>query len=161
MSPPATRLRFYNPKARPMTAPASYPQFPAHLYRGVPLRRGFAWVIDMILIAIIASLVLPFTAFTGVFFFPFLMLVVGFLYRWATIASGSATWGMRIMGVRLQDSYGRNFSGGLAFAHTLGYSISVALPPLQLISVILMLTTARGQGLTDLFLGTEAVNAVA
>ena len=144
-----------------MTASTSYARFPAHLYRGVALRRGFAWVIDMILIAIIASLVLPFTAFTGVFFFPLLMLVVGFLYRWATIASGSATWGMRIMGVRLQDSYGRDFTGSLAFAHTLGYSISVALPPLQLISVILMLTTARGQGLTDLFLGTEAVNSVA
>ena len=135
--------------------------YPVDLYAGVPLRRGVAWVIDMIFIAILASLILPFTAFTGVFFFPLLMLVIGFLYRWSTIASGSATWGMRIMGVQLQDSYGRPFSGGLAFAHTLGYSISVALPPLQLISIILMLATPRGQGLTDLFLGTEAVNASA
>ena len=100
--------------------------FPAHLYAGVPLRRGLAWVLDMVFIAILAALILPFTAFTGVFFFPLMMLVIGFLYRWWTIASGSATWGMRIMGVRLQDSYGQDLSGGLAFAHTLGYSISVA-----------------------------------
>ena len=136
---------------------SSADRFPAHLYAGVPLRRGLAWVVDMVFIAILAAIILPFTAFTGVFFFPLMMLVIGFLYRWWTIAAGSATWGMRIMGVRLQDSYGRDLSGGLALAHTLGYSISVALPPLQLISVILMLVTPRGQGLTDMFLGTEAV----
>ena len=137
---------------------ASTTAYPVHLYTGVPMRRGLAWVVDMVIIAILASLVLPFTAFTGVFFFPLLMLVIGFVYRWWSIASGSATWGMRMMGIQLQDSYGRHLSGGLAFAHTLGYSISVALPPLQLISIILMLATPRGQGLTDMFLGTEAVN---
>ena len=135
-----------------------HPADAAHLYAGVTLKRGLAWVIDMVMIAILAALVLPFTAFTGIFFFPLLILTIGFLYRWGTIASGSATWGMRIVGIRLQDSYGHDLSGGLAFAHTLGYSISVALPPLQLISIILMLTTPRGQGLTDLFLGTDAIN---
>ncbi len=125
---------------------------------GVPLKRGLAWVFDVVLIAVICTLVLPFTAFTGVFFFPFLMLVVGFIYRWFTIASGSATWGMRMMGIGLRDNEGAQLSSGLALAHTFGYSISVAVPPLQLISIVLMLVTARGQGLTDHVLGTTAIN---
>lgn len=127
-------------------------------YAGVPFKRGIAWVLDMILIATLCALILPFTAFTGVFFFPFLMLVVGFIYRWFTIAGGSSTWGMRIMGIGLRDHHGTKLSSGLALAHTFGYSISVALPPLQLISVILMLVTPRGQGLTDHVLGTTAIH---
>lgn len=130
----------------------------ARHYAGVPFRRGIAWVLDMILIALLCTLILPFTAFTGVFFFPVLMLVTGFIYRWFTIAGGSSTWGMRIMGIGLRDHHGAELSSGLALAHTFGYSISVAIPPLQLISVILMLVTPRGQGLTDHLLGTTAIH---
>ncbi|WP_234417139.1 RDD family protein [Loktanella sp. Alg231-35] len=131
----------------------------ARYYAGVPFKRGIAWVLDMVLIALLCTLILPFTAFTGVFFFPVLMLVVGFIYRWFTIAGGSATWGMRIMGIGLRDHHGAALSSGLALAHTFGYSVSVAVPPLQLISIILMLVTPRGQGLTDHLLGTTAVHA--
>lgn len=127
-------------------------------YEGVVFKRGIAWIFDMILIALLCTLVLPFTAFTGIFFFPFLMLVVGFIYRWFTIAGGSSTWGMRLVGISLRDYHGAPLSSGLAFAHTLGYSVSVAVAPLQLISIIMMLISARGQGLTDLVLGTVAVN---
>jgi uncharacterized RDD family membrane protein YckC len=112
----------------------------------------------MILIAVLCTLILPFTAFTGIFFFPLMMIAVGFVYRWFTIAGGSSTWGMRLMGVGLRDHHGAPLSSGLALAHTFGYSVSVALPPLQLVSVVMMLVTARGQGLTDHILGTEAVN---
>jgi uncharacterized RDD family membrane protein YckC len=110
------------------------------------------------MIAMLCALVLPFTAFTGIFFFPFLMLVVGFIYRWFTIAGRSSTWGMRMMGIHFRDHHGAPLSSELALAHTLGYSISITVAPLQLISIILMLVTQRGQGLTDLVLGTEAVN---
>ena len=130
-----------------------------HRYAGVPLKRGIAWVFDIVLIAFLCALILPFTAFTGVFFFPFLMLVVGFVYRWFTIAGGSSTWGMRMMGISLRDHHGAPLSSGLALAHTFGYTISVAIAPLQLISIVLMLVTARGQGLTDHLLGTTAINA--
>lgn len=132
--------------------------FVPRLYAGVALKRGLAWVFDVVLIAMICTLVLPFTAFTGVFFFPFLMLVVGFIYRWFTIAGGSATWGMRIMGIGLRDNEGATLGSCLALAHTFGYSLSVAVPPLQLISIVLMLVSARGQGLTDHILGTMAIN---
>ena len=76
-----------------------------------------------------------------------------------TLAGGSSTWGMRLMGIRFRDHYGAPLSSGLALAHTFGYTISIAIAPLQLISIILMLVTQRGQGLTDLVLGTEAINS--
>ena len=129
------------------------------LYDGVTIKRGIAWVFDAVLIAMLCALVLPFTAFTGIFFFPALMLVVGFFYRWFTLAGGSSTWGMRLVGIHFRDHRGAPLSSGLALAHTLGYSVSITVAPLQLISVILMLVTARGQGLTDLVLGTEAINS--
>ncbi len=145
-----------------MTMSADYTDrhgFDPQLYDGVTLKRGIAWVFDIVLIAILCALVLPFTAFTGVFFFPFLMLVVGFIYRWFTLAGGSSTWGMRMMGIRFRDHRGAPLTSGLALAHTLGYTVSIAVAPLQLISIILMLVTPRGQGLTDHLLGTEAINA--
>jgi len=127
-------------------------------YAETPMKRLFAWLIDMIFIIIIAVLILPFTAFTGIFFFPFLLLVIGFIYRTLTIAGGSATWGMRIMSIQLRDSEGERFGLGQAFLHTLGYTISVAVAPLQLISVILMLVTSKKQGLTDMIMGSVMIN---
>ena len=138
--------------------PHQHTHFGPDSFAGVPLKRGVAWILDMVLIGLLCTLILPFTAFTGIFFFPVMMLVVGFIYRWFTIAAGSATWGMRIVGVSLRDHHGQPLESGTALAHTLGYSISVAIPPLQLISIAMMLLTERGQGLTDHLLGTIAVN---
>lgn len=137
---------------------AAVPDFDPRLYDGVTIKRGLAWVFDVVVIAVLCALVLPFTAFTGIFFFPALMLFVGFFYRWFTLAGSSATWGMHMVGIRFRDLHGAPFSSGLAFAHTLGYTISITIAPLQLISIILMLATPRGQGLSDLVLGTEAIN---
>lgn len=145
----------------PMTAlhnalpdPEAYPQF----YDGVPVKRGLAWVFDVVLIALLSVVLLPFTVFTAIFYFPAFMLVVGFLYRWVTLANRGATWGMRLMGVEIRDADGGAMSSPQAFLHVLGYSISIAVFPLALISAGLMLTTARGQGLTDHVLGTVALN---
>ena len=134
--------------------PRTQPQF----YEGIPLKRLLAWLVDVLLIAVICLLILPFTAFTAAFFFPLLMLVVGFAYRWATLAQSSATWGMRLMAMELRQTDDRPLSGPVALLHTLGYSVSVALPLLQVISVVLMATTERRQGLTDLLLGTVPLN---
>lgn len=134
--------------------PALRPDF----YSGVPAKRLGAWIVDIIAVAIACALLLPFTAFTGIFFFPAMILFVGFLYRWSTIAQGSATPGMWLMGIELRNRDGERLSSGTAFAHTLLYSISLAMAPLQLISVILMLATVRRQGLGDHLLGTAAIN---
>ena len=134
------------------------PDTQSHFYETVPTKRLLAWVVDTVLIVLACVAVLPFTAFTGIFFFPLLILTIGFVYRVVTIATGSATWGMRLFAIEFRTAKGERFDLGTAFAHTLGYSISVAIPVLQVISVVLMLTTARGQGLTDHVLGTVALN---
>jgi hypothetical protein len=133
--------------------PDTQPQF----YAGVPFKRLIAWVIDMVLILIASVAILPFTAFTGLFFFPFLVLAVGFAYRFVTIANGSATLGMRFVAIEFRAADGQPFDGALAFWHTLGYTLSISMPIFQMISIVLMLTTERGQGLTDHLLGSVAI----
>jgi len=54
--------------------PVRQPEF----YASVAPKRAIAWIIDNVLIALICVIILPFTAFAGIFFFPFLMLVIGF-----------------------------------------------------------------------------------
>ncbi|WP_354542920.1 RDD family protein [Roseovarius sp. MBR-78] len=134
--------------------PETQPEF----YADVPAKRLVAFVVDTALILVLSLLVVPFTAFTGLFFFPVLMAVIGFAYRVVTIARGSATWGMRLVAIEFRAADGRRFDLGLAFAHTLGLTISFALPLLQVVSVVLMLTRPRGEGLSDLVLGSVAIN---
>lgn len=134
------------------------PETQAEFFRSVNGKRFFAWIIDMVLIAVLSALALPFTLFLGLLVFPLMILVIGFFYRWFTLGAFSATPGMVVAGIQLRKSDGLHFDGGTAFAHTLGYSISVAVPVLQIISIVLMLTTARKQGLTDHILGTFPIN---
>ena len=137
--------------------PVANPDF----YQDIPTKRFVAWIVDTVLIALICALIVPFTAFTALFFLPLLYLVVGFLYRWSTLSWHSATPGMRLTAIGLRTAGGHRFDGTTAGLHTLGYTLSMAIFPLQLISVVLMLTTARKQGLTDHILGTAAINRAA
>lgn len=128
------------------------------VYADTPSKRLFAWLVDMVIVALLSALVVPFTFFTGIFFFPALMMVIGFAYRVITLTRGSATWGMRLMSMELRTANGQRFDLGTAFLHTFGYSVSLAVFPLQIVSIVLMLTSARRQGLTDHFLGTVPMN---
>ena len=126
--------------------------------RPSPAKRLIAWIIDSMLIFALSAGAVVLTAFTGLLIWPLLYLAVGFAYRTVTIANGSATWGMRFAGIELRDGSGRKLGSSMAALHTAGYTISLAIPVLQVISVILMLTSSRGQGLTDHFLGTVMLN---
>jgi uncharacterized RDD family membrane protein YckC len=134
------------------------PQTQAQFYRDVPLKRLLAWVVDALVTLLACLIILPFTAFTGLFFFPALYVVVNFIYRTATLANRSATWGMRLFAIELRQSDGSRLDGTAALMHTLGYAVSWAFFPLQLISIVMMCITERGQGLTDHALGTVAIN---
>ncbi len=134
--------------------PDLHPQF----YAGIAGKRLMAWIVDVTLVIVFCLLILPFTAFTGLFFFPFLTLVVGFAYRVATLTSGSATWGMRLMAMELRDHRDRPFDFMTALLHTIGYSLSMTVTIIQVVSVVLICTTARRQSLTDMALGTVPVN---
>lgn len=134
--------------------PDTQPEF----YADVPTKRLVAWGIDLVIIVAISAIIVPFTAFVGLFFFGFLMLTVGFIYRTATLATGSATWGMRLVSVEFRDRTGHRFDLGQAFLHTLGYHLSFSFFPAQIVSIALMLTSARAQGLTDHIMGSVAIN---
>jgi uncharacterized RDD family membrane protein YckC len=134
--------------------PLREPEF----YNGVTVKRGLAWVLDAFVTLALCLLLLPFTAFTAVFWWPLLWLTVSFGYRWATLANGSGTWGMRLMAIEIRDRDGGRLDATTAFAHVLGYTASMAMFPLQVLSVILMFVLGRGQGLTDLVLGSAAIN---
>ena len=134
------------------------PDHQPDFYRSVTTKRFFAWVFDTVVIILLSLIAVVFTAFIGAFFFAALYLLVGFVYRTVTIASGSATWGMRFVGIELRDARGARLDGSLALAHTLGYTVSMAFPVLQVISILMMILGSRGQGLTDAVLGTVALN---
>lgn len=133
----------------------------AEFYDGVTTKRGFAWLVDMSLIFLITLFILPFTAFTALFFYPLLYLVVGFCYRWVALTRKSATPGMRLFGIEFLNARGARLDGIAAFLHVVGYTLSIGTLLVQILSVSLMLTTRRGQGLTDLVLGTVAINRAA
>lgn len=147
-----------------MTDPAwALPEPETHpeLYADTVSKRFIAWVVDVLLISVVTMLIVPFTAFTALFFLPLLYAAISFLYRWWSLASRSATPGMRLTSIELRTSTGQRFDTGTAFLHTAGYFVSVAIFPLQLISIILMLMSGRKQGLTDHILGTAAINRTA
>jgi uncharacterized RDD family membrane protein YckC len=137
--------------------PDTKPEF----YADVPTKRFFAWLIDTALITLITVLIVPFTAFTALFFLPLLFLTVSLFYRIVSIARRSATPGMRLVALEFRTHEGQLFDLPLAAIHSVFYTISVSMVFPQVVSAILMLTTARAQGLSDMVLGTAAVNRAA
>lgn len=135
--------------------PDRHPEF----FRNVLMKRFFAWIMDVVLISIVTAVIVPFTAFTALFFLPILFLIVGFFYRWITLSGRGATFGMRLMNIEFLDARGQRLDAGGALVHTLGYSLSMASILPQLISLGLMFMTARGQSLYDLLLGVVAINS--
>ncbi len=137
------------------------PDSQGEFYRDVAIKRAFAWLVDAILISLISLIVVIFTFGIGLFFYGLILFAVSFLYRFITIASASATPGMRLMAIELRNFRGERFDTTTALLHTLGYLGSVAFVFPQIISIILMATSRRGQGLSDMVLGTAALNQAA
>ena len=138
------------------------PELDRQFYDGVPARRLAAWFIDLAIILLIGvPLAVLFGLVTlgfGFALFPLLVAGVGFLYRTATITGGSATWGMRAMGIELRRADGSHFDFVTALLHTGIYTIAFGVVVLQLISCVAMLGTRYGQGLPDIILRTTAIN---
>ncbi|WP_299030826.1 RDD family protein [uncultured Sulfitobacter sp.] len=134
------------------------PELQPQFYDGVPTKRLLAWGVDTLITVVLTLVVIPFTAFIGLFFLPLLYLLLGFAYRTVTLSRSSATWGMQLMAIELRTRDDNRFDLPTAFLHTAGYTVSLAMPLLQLISIVLMLSTERRQGLSDHVLGTVALN---
>ena len=137
------------------------PKRHAEFYEDVPVKRLLAFVVDTLLIFGITILLIPLTAFTAFFYLGFLWLMVSLAYRTLSLARRSATPGMRLMAIEFRTHDGARMDFGMALLHTLLFVVSMSMVLPQLISVILMLTTDRKQGLSDMFLGTAAINRAA
>ncbi|MGB3553723.1 MAG: RDD family protein [Jannaschia sp.] len=134
--------------------PVDQPEF----YSGILAKRSFAWLVDVALITVLTMIAGIVTFTVGFFLWPLFFLAIGFCYRVATLNSGSATWGMRLMGIELRDIGGERFDGSTTFLHVLGYYASWFFIVPGLASIAAMTMTGRRQGLTDLLLGTAAIN---
>ncbi|MDG1289210.1 MAG: RDD family protein [Lentibacter sp.] len=134
------------------------PHYQPEFYADVPLKRLISWAIDTVIIVLLVVLILPFTAFTGLFFLPLLAFLVNFAYRVICLANGSATLGMRLTAIEFRTRDGARFDVSDALLHTLGYTLSWMFPIAQFVSVIFMASQERGQGLTDMALSSVALN---
>ena len=134
------------------------PDTQREFYQDVASKRAFAWVIDVILISLLVGVFVLFTVGFALFFVGFMVMIVSFTYRFLTLANGSATPGMRLVAIELRNHRGERFDTVTALLHTLGYLVSVSFVFPQAISILLMATSKRGQGLTDMVLGSAAVN---
>lgn len=138
------------------------PDLDARFYDGVTLKRFWAWVIDFVITLVIG--VLGGIAFgistlgVGFLLFPTIVIIIGFAYRWITLTRNSATWGMALTGIEMRQANGERFDSLSAAIHTGLFSIAVISTIGQLISVVLMIGTSRGQGLHDLVMGSAAIN---
>ncbi|MGB3408258.1 MAG: RDD family protein [Jannaschia sp.] len=144
----------YFDRSSTLPDPIRAPEF----YRAVLAKRGFAWVVDVILITAMTFLAGIATLTVGFFLWPLFFVAIGFLYRVTTLYGRSATLGMRLMGIELRDVAGERFDGPTAALHVLGYCASMAFVLPALASIVAMFMTDRRQGLTDLLLGTAAIN---
>ncbi|MEE9428594.1 MAG: RDD family protein [Paracoccaceae bacterium] len=127
-------------------------------YADVTTKRLVAFFIDSILITAIALALATLTAFLALLFFGFLSMIVGLIYRSVSLSNSSATPGMRMMGIEFRTHQGEKLSSGMAIAHTILFTLSFSMVLPQVISIILILTTSKGQSLNDMLLGTAIIN---
>ena len=146
-------MTFFSPSTA-LPDPIEAPEF----YDGILTKRGIAWGLDIFLITAFTFAAGLLTLTVGFFLWPLFFLAIGFVYRLATLAGGSATWGMRLMGIELRDIRGERFDVVTAGLHVGGYYVSMTLFLPILASLAAMFVTDRRQGLTDLVLGTAAIN---
>ena len=145
----------YMDQTTALPCPHDRPEF----YEGVLAKRALAWVIDTAVITGMTLMAGILTLTVAWFLWPLAFLAIGGLYRIATLANRSATWGMRLMGIELRDAMGDRLDPVQSVLHVTGYYACVlfALLP-QLASIGAMVVTDRRQGLPDLVLGTAAIN---
>jgi uncharacterized RDD family membrane protein YckC len=134
------------------------PEMDSQFYENVPTRRLVAWVFDGIITFGMTFLISVLTIGLGFFIFPLIWLVIGLIYRTATIANKSSTWGMRMVGIEFRDKDGQKLSTGLALAHTLIFTIGTGFFFVQIVSIVLILSSRYGQSVQDMILGTTAIN---
>ena len=138
------------------------PDRDAQFYKGVPVRRFVAWIIDVVIVGILAGLAsLLFGVMTlgvGFLLAPLIFLSLNLVYRIGMLANHSATFGMMFTGIEFRTIRGHRFGFWEAAIHTVLYMIIFASAIGQLASILFMMLGAYGRSLPDLLLGSVAIN---
>ena len=121
-------------------------------------KRFVAWLFDAVLITLLTGLFVLFTAFTALLVIGFVTVMISLIYRWLTIATWSATPGMRLVSIHLRNHRGERLDSATAFLHSALFLFLKSFVIPQLISIAMMLFTERGQSLHDAFSGVVALN---
>ena len=134
------------------------PKLLPEFYAFVLPKRLVAWAVDGVLILLLTVLVVVATAFVALAIAPVLAVAINVAYRYVGLVKWSATPGMALMAVELRDARGERLDSATALFHTLIYTGASATVILQVVSVVMMLTSDRRQGLPDVLLGTAMLN---
>lgn len=127
-------------------------------YDGIPAKRLFAWIVDVVLI-FGAMLILGIVTLTLAWWlWPLFWVATSFLYRSLTIGTGSATLGMRLMNIELRNERGQRLNGSEAMLHTGAYLVCASFFLPQILSIAMIALGPRNQSLPDMLLGTAAIN---
>ncbi|NYS24108.1 RDD family protein [Rhodobacteraceae bacterium 2376] len=134
------------------------PQLQPEFYANVPLKRALAWLVDTVLILLLALIAVIFTLFVGAFIFPVLFAAVSIGYRTVMLARFGATFGMMLGGIRLFHLDGRNPDPATAAIYSVLHAGVMFFVITQIASIVTILVTPYRQGLHDLALGTTMLN---
>lgn len=134
------------------------PELRPEFYNGLAFKRFMAWLVDLVLVGLMVALAVLFTIGIGLFFLPVIWAIIDFCYRVISLSGKAATPGHRLMGIEFRDRLGQRPNFGASVLLTLGYLVSTAFIIPQLISAVMVMVSPRAQSLTDLVLGTAAIN---
>ncbi|MEO5807251.1 RDD family protein [Devosia sp.] len=136
----------------PSTAP--------ELFEGLLVRRSMAYLLDMVIIGMVAAIVSVVCAIAGLLTFgvawlalPVLVPLAVVFYYGATLGSAKrATIGMQMMDIVLTPARGQPLDGWLAVVHALVFWVTIWIS--WPISLLFALFTPRRQMIHDLIVGT-------
>lgn len=122
-------------------------------FEGVAARRLFAFFIDVAIVWGAALFIGIATLGLGLLLFGAVAACVDMILRVAFLSNGSATLGMRMMGIELRTRRGKRLDFLTALLHTALFYVMFAIGLLQAVSVLMMALSLRGHGLHDTILG--------
>jgi uncharacterized RDD family membrane protein YckC len=132
------------------------------LYAGIRTRRILGYIVDLLLIAVLWGMAWVAAIVLGIvtlgLLWPVLVIFVGLVplaYHTLTIASGSATVGMRMFDVEVRSWTGKRPDFGQALIMTAIYMITVW--PTGLLILLVSLFDGRARTLHDMLSGTVVV----
>jgi len=134
------------------------PTLDAQFYAGVPIKRIFAWCIDVVLVTILCFGLVIITLGLGAFIFPLLAFGANLAYRIYGLNTWSATLGMRMVGIEIRNMQGDRLDLKEATLHTLLFVFIFITGLGVFANALSVLISDRGQGLHDMILGTAAIN---